>query len=161
MSILDTALALRSPLIGKQIGISPWVLIDQARIDAFAQVTDDQQFIHTDPIRSKAETSFGGTIAHGFLTLSMASRFAIDAIENLPGQIMNLNYGFDRVRFLTPVPSESYIRGRFILENLEKKSTAHLKVVMALTIEIKGHDKPALLANWINITVFPEDEVGQ
>lgn len=159
MSFLETAQRLRSPLIGEQVGLSPWVLIDQARIDAFAQVTADEQFIHTDPIRAKAETSFGGTIAHGFLTLSMASRFAIDTIENLPGQIMNLNYGFDRVRFITPVPSKSYIRGRFILEHLEKKSTIHLKVVMSLTIEIKGHKKPALLANWINVAVFPEDEV--
>ena len=87
----------------------------------------------------------------------MLSAMIYDGVPDIEGA----NYGFDRVRFLTPVPSESYIRGRFILENLEKKSTTHLKVVMSLTIEIKGHDKPALLANWINIAVFPEDEVRQ
>ena len=101
MSDLERAFAAQSRQIGMRLGHSPWILIDQARIDAFAKITEDQQFIHVDPARARAETPFDGTIAHGFLTLSMASRMAQETLPNLPGQIMNLNAGFNRLRFLS------------------------------------------------------------
>ena len=99
-------------LIGTEVGVSRWITVDQARIDAFAETTEDRQFIHVDPEAAKA-TPFGGTIAHGFLTLSLASAMSYDAVAPLEGVVMGVNYGFDRLRFLAPVPAGSNIRGRF------------------------------------------------
>ena len=99
-------------LIGTEIGVSKWILVDQARIDAFAEITEDRQFIHIDPVAAK-QTPFGGTIAHGFLTLSLASAMSYDAVKPLDGVVMGVNYGFDKLRFLAPVPAGSRIRGRF------------------------------------------------
>ena len=93
-----------SGLIGTEVGVSDWITVDQARIDAFADITEDRQFIHVDPERAKA-TPFGGTIAHGFLTLSLLSRMSFDGVAPLEGVVMGVNYGFDKVRFLAPVPS--------------------------------------------------------
>ena len=99
-------------LIGQEVGVSRWFALDQARIDAFAGLTEDEQFIHVDPERAKA-TPFGGTIAHGFLTLSLASAMSYDAVKPLDGVVMGVNYGFERVRFLAPVKSGKRVRGRF------------------------------------------------
>jgi acyl dehydratase len=133
-------------------------LIDQARIDAFADITEDPQFIHIDAARATAETPFGGTVAHGFLTLSMASRMVQDTIAPFEGQVMNLNAGFDRLRFLTPVRSGSRIRGVFKLKDVKQTSATQLRIVTTLTIEIESATKPALVADWVNVTVFPELE---
>jgi len=158
MSDLQNAYATQSLLIGKTLGRSPWLLIDQARIDAFADITEDPQFIHIDAARATAETPFGGTVAHGFLTLSMASRMVQDTIAPFEGQVMNLNAGFDRLRFLTPVRSGSRIRGVFKLKDVKQTSTTQLRIVTTLTIEIESATKPALVADWVNVAVFPELE---
>jgi acyl dehydratase len=158
MSDLQNAYATQSLLIGKTLGRSPWLLIDQARIDAFADITEDPQFIHIDAARATAETPFGGTVAHGFLTLSMASRMVQDTIAPFEGQVMNLNAGFDRLRFLTPVRSGSRIRGVFKLKDVKQTSATQLRIVTTLTIEIESATKPALVADWANVAVFPELE---
>ena len=158
MSNLQNAYATQSLLLGKTLGRSPWLLMDQARIDAFADTTEDPQFIHIDAARAAAETSLGGTVAHGFLTLSMASRMMQDTVAPFEGQVMNLNAGFDRLRFLTPVRSGSRIRGVFKLKDVKQTSTTQLRIVTTLTIEIESATKPALVADWANVAVFPELE---
>ena len=141
-------------LIGTEIGVSKWILVDQARIDAFAEITEDRQFIHIDPVAAK-QTPFGGTIAHGFLTLSLASAMSYDAVAPLDGVVMGVNYGFDKVRFLAPVPSGSNIRGRFKLLSAEDKGSSggvtRWLLKHELTVEIEGADKPALIAEWLGM----------
>lgn len=134
-------------LVGTEVGVSRWFVLDQARIDAFAAVCEDGQFIHTDPARA-ARTPFGGTVAHGFLTLSLLSAMAYDAQPPTPGMAMSVNYGFDRVRFVSPVPSGSRVRGRFTLAAADRTG-AEITLRWAATVEIEGHDKPALVADWI------------
>ena len=137
-------------LIGQEVGVSRWIEVDQARIDAFAKITEDEQFIHVDPERAKA-TPFGGTIAHGFLTLSLASAMSYDAVAPLDGVVMGVNYGFDKLRFLTPVPAGSRIRGRFKLLSAEDKGGGRWLLKHELTVEIEGADKPALIAEWLGM----------
>ncbi len=116
MSAMQEALAASEKLIGTEVGVSNWILVDQAMIDQFAETTHDMQWIHVDPERAAAETPFGGAIAHGFLTLSLASRFAYDCFNMLPGQVMGINYGMNKLRFLKPVVAGSRLRGRFTLQ---------------------------------------------
>ena len=141
-------------LIGQEVGLSRWITVDQARIDAFAKITEDEQFIHVDPERARA-TPFGGTIAHGFLTLSLASAMSYDAVAPLDGVIMGVNYGFERLRFLAPVPAGSRIRGRFKLLSAEDKGVqdgvTRWLLKHELTVEIEGADKPALIAEWLGM----------
>lgn len=141
-----------SSLIGQEIGVSRWFEIDQARIDAFADVTEDHQFIHVDPEAAR-RTPFGGTIAHGFLTLSLASAMSYDAVAPLDGVVMGVNYGFDKLRFLAPVPAGSRVRGRFKLLSAEDKGGGRWLIKHELTIEIDGGDKPALIAEWLGMQV--------
>ncbi|AQR60857.1 Nodulation protein N [Brevundimonas sp. LM2] len=137
-------------LIGTEVGVSRWITVDQARIDAFAETTEDRQFIHIDP-EAAASTPFGGTIAHGFLTLSLASAMSYDAVAPLEGVVMGVNYGFDRLRFLAPVPAGSNIRGRFKLLGVEDKGGGRWLLKHELTVEIEGSDKPALIAEWLGM----------
>ena len=141
-------------LIGQEVGLSRWITVDQARIDAFARTTEDEQFIHVDPEAAK-HTPFGGTIAHGFLTLSLASAMSYDAVAPLDGVIMGVNYGFDKLRFLAPVPAGSRIRGRFRLLSAEDKGAqdgvTRWLLKHELTVEIEGADKPALIAEWLGM----------
>ena len=137
-------------LIGTEIGVSKWILVDQARIDAFAEITEDRQFIHIDPVAAK-QTPFGGTIAHGFLTLSLASAMSYDAVKPLEGVVMGVNYGFDKLRFLAPVPVGSNVRGRFRLLSAEDKGGGRWLLKQELTVEIEGSDKPALIAEWLGM----------
>ena len=141
-------------LIGQEVGVSRWITVDQARIDAFARITEDEQFIHVDPEAAK-HTPFGGTIAHGFLTLSLASAMSYDAVAPLDGVIMGVNYGFDKLRFLAPVPAGSRIRGRFRLLSAEDKGAqdgvTRWLLKHELTVEIEGADKPALIAEWLGM----------
>ncbi|SDM49370.1 MaoC family dehydratase [Maricaulis salignorans] len=139
--------------IGKEIGLSNWIKLDQSRIDQFADVTEDHQFIHLDAERAAKETPFGGTIAHGFLSLSMLSRMAMDIAFTLEGMAMGINYGFDKVRFLTPVSSGRKIRGRFVLEDAVEKSPGQWMLRFGITVEIEGEDKPALIAQWLTMQV--------
>jgi acyl dehydratase len=136
--------------IGQEVGVSDWILIDQARIDAFADATEDRQFIHVD-LEAAATTPFGGTIAHGFLTLSLLSRMAAEAMLVPDGIKMAVNYGLDRVRFLAPVRSGKRVRGRFTLESVEEKAPGQLLLRHTVTVEIEGEDKPALSALWLGL----------
>ena len=136
--------------IGTEIGVSSWLVVDQARIDAFADATEDRQFIHIDPAAA-AQTPFGGTIAHGFLTLSLLSRMAADAMLIPDGVKMAVNYGLDRVRFLAPVRSGSRVRGRFTLDSIEEKVPGQLLMRHIVAVEIEGEDKPALTAVWLGL----------
>ncbi|WP_339744592.1 MaoC family dehydratase [uncultured Maricaulis sp.] len=139
--------------IGQQIGLSDWIELDQSRIDQFADVTEDHQFIHLDAERAAKETPFGGTIAHGFLSLSMLSRMAMDIAFVLEGMAMGINYGFDKVRFLVPVSSGKKIRGRFVLEDAVEKKPGQWMLRFGVTVEIEGEDKPALIAQWLTMQV--------
>jgi acyl dehydratase len=135
---------------GGEIGVSDWILVDQARIDAFAEITEDRQFIHVDPVAA-ARTPFGGTIAHGFLTLSLLSRMAADVVLVPDGVKMSVNYGFERVRFIAPVRSGCRLRGRFALARVEEKKPGQWELLHHVTVEIEGEDKPALVADWIGL----------
>ncbi len=137
-------------LIGREVGVSRWFEVTQARIDAFADCTEDWQFIHVDPDKAAA-TPFGGTIAHGFLTLSLASAMSYDAVAPLEGVAMGVNYGFDKLRFLSPVPAGSRVRGRFKLLSAEDKGGGRWLLKHELTVEIEGGDKPALIAEWLGM----------
>ena len=136
--------------VGQEIGVSDWLTVDQARIDAFADATEDRQFIHTDP-EAAAKTPFGGTIAHGFLTLSLLSRMAAEATFIPEGVRMAVNYGLDRVRFLAPVKSGSRVRGRFVLDSVEEKAPGQILMRHTVTVEIEGGEKPALTAVWLGL----------
>ena len=136
--------------VGKEVGVSGWLVIDQARIGAFAEATEDRQFIHVDP-DAAAQTPFGGTIAHGFLTLSLLSRMAAEAILVPPTAKMIVNYGLDRVRFLAPVKSGKRVRGRFTLESIDQKAGGQLLLRHLVTVEIEGEDKPAISAQWLSL----------
>ena len=137
-------------LIGTEMGVSKWFEVTQARIDAFADATEDWQFIHVDPEAAK-QTPFGGTIAHGFLTMSLASAMSYDAVPRLEGVVMGVNYGFDKLRFLAPVPAGSKVRGRFKLLSAEDKGGGRWLIKHELTIEIEGAEKPALIAEWLGM----------
>jgi acyl dehydratase len=136
--------------VGEEVGVSGWILVDQARIDRFAEVTEDRQFIHVDP-QAAARTPFGGTIAHGFLTLSLLSRMAKEATLRPEGMTMGVNYGFERIRFLAPVRAGKRVRGRFVLAALEEKTPGRWQFLHEVTVEIEGEDKPALVAAWIGL----------
>jgi len=136
--------------VGEEIGVSDWIIIDQARIDSFADTTEDRQFIHVDPAAA-ARTPFGGTIAHGFLTLSLLSRMGAETML-IPRQAkMAVNYGLDRVRFIAPVRSGARVRGRFVLDSVEEKAPGQLLMRHSVTVEIEGEQKPALTAVWLGL----------
>jgi len=136
--------------IGEEVGVSDWILVDQARIDAFAEATDDRQFIHVDA-DTAARTPFGGTIAHGFLTLSLLSRMAADAMLLPETARVIVNYGVNRVRFLAPVRAGARVRGRFSLDSVEEKAPGQVLIRHTVTVEIEGEDKAALNAEWLGL----------
>jgi acyl dehydratase len=158
MSLFDltkpgTPIAQLQARVGTETGVSRWFEISQARIDAFAEITEDMQFIHVDPVAAAA-TPFGGTIAHGFLTLSMVSAMAYDAQPRVAGLAMGVNYGFEKVRFVAPVPAGSRIRARFRLEALIERSANEYQARSEVTVEIEGAGKPALVAQWLSLYVL-------
>lgn len=140
-------------LVGKEIGVSSWHLIDQPRIDTYADVTEDHQFIHVDPEKAKA-TAFGTTIAHGFLTMSMLSVMSYEVMPAIAGTTMGVNYGFDKLRFISPVRSGKRIRGRFVLAEAKLRKPNELQSRTNVTVEIEGEDKPALVADWLGLIYF-------
>lgn len=144
---LDALRAMR----GSELGVSDWLAVDQTRIDAFADVTEDHQFVHVDPERARAETPFGGTIAHGLLTLSLIVRLCLDAVPEIEGRRMMLNYGFDKIRFPAPVPSGSRIRARTVLADVEERKPGQILVQLDVTIEIEGEERPAVVAEWLSL----------
>jgi len=147
------ALARLQEKIGAETGVSRWFDITQERIDAFAEVTEDRQFIHIDPEAAKA-TPFGGTVAHGFLTLSMLSAIAYDALPRVEGTAMGVNYGFDKIRFVAPVRAGARIRGRFKLDALTQRSPTEWQARNVVTVEIEGSEKPALIGEWLSLFVL-------
>lgn len=139
--------------VGQEVGVSDWIEVTQDRITAFAESTEDRQFIHVDP-QAAALTPFGGTIAHGFLTLSLLSRMAADAMLVPDSVRMAVNYGLDRIRFLAPVRSGKRVRGRFTLEAIEDKAPGQILLRHAITVEIEGEEKPALSAVWLALLLI-------
>ena len=136
--------------VGSEVGMSEWIDVTQDRINLFADATDDHQFIHVDP-DAAANVGFGGTIAHGFLSLSLLSSMAADAML-VPDSIkMAVNYGLDRVRFIAPVRSGKRVRGRFVLDSVDEKAVGQILMRHTVTVEIEGEDKPALTAQWLGL----------
>jgi acyl dehydratase len=144
-------------LVGTETGLSDWIVVDQTMINAFADATHDHQFIHVDPARA-ADSPFGGTIAHGFLTLSLLSAMNYNCLPKVREQTMGINYGFDAVRFVAPVKSGARIRGRFILAEARFRGAGMLMTTYDVSIEIENERKPALTARWTTIIQFdPKD----
>lgn len=141
---------------GKEEGVGDWMELTQERIDQFADVTEDHQFIHVDPERAK-DGPFGSTIAHGFLTLSLLTHLDSSIPKGDParyqGVVMGINYGFDKVRFVAPVKVNSRIRARSTLADVELKGDA-VQATRTMTVEIEGEDKPALVADWITRVIY-------
>ena len=131
---------------------SPWRTVTQRMIDLFADATDDHQFIHVDPERAAAEAPFGGTIAHGFLTLSLLSAFAFETVPPLEGAGMGINHGFESVRFIAPVKTGSRIRARFRLADVKVRRSGWIEVTNEVSIDIENSLKPALTARWVTLT---------
>src|SRR5438874_1168273 len=141
-------------MVGEEIGVSSWYLIDQPRIDTYADVTEDHQFIHVDPERAKKETAFGTTIAHGFLTMSMMSAMSYEVMPAIAGTTMGVNYGFDKLRFISPVRASKRVRGRFVLAEAKLRKPNELQTRTNVTVEIEDEDKPALVAEWLGLIYF-------
>jgi len=139
--------------VGKEVGLTDWIEVDQERINQFADATGDHQYIHLDAERA-AQTPFGTTIAHGFLTLSLLSMLSGKGGGlKLENTVMGINYGLDKVRFLNPVKSGAKIRARFVLASAEEKKPGNYLLKHNVTVEIDGEDKPALIAEWLGMTV--------
>lgn len=136
--------------VGTDLGVSDWITIEQDRVNQFADVTEDHQFIHVNPEMAKM-TPFGGPIAHGFLTLSLLAKFAEQGGLVIEGAKMGVNYGFEKVRFLAPVKVGKKVRGHFKLKAAEEKRPGQYLTTYEVTVEIEGEDKPALVADWLGM----------
>jgi len=136
--------------IGKTSAPTDWFTVRQEQIDLFAECTLDRQYIHIDPVKAK-ETQFGSTIAHGFLSLSMLSYFAASFAKIIDGTYMGINYGFDKIRFITPVKVNSRIRAHATLLDITEKHPGQFVTKTEVSIEIEGEEKPALVAIWIGV----------
>lgn len=134
--------------VGTEIGVSDWITVTQPMVDTFAQVTGDEYFLHVDPRRAAA-LPFNGTIAHGFLTLSLLAVMGYQACPYVEGARFPLNYGFNRVRFVAPVPVGRRVRGRFVLRGAQIVSAGQRQLTYDATVEIDGGDRPALVAEWL------------
>ncbi len=144
-------------LVGSKVGLSDWIVVDQLMIDAFADATDDHQFIHVDPIRA-AQTPFGCTIAHGFLTLSLLSTMNYNSLPRVREQTMAINHGFDSLRFVAPVKVGARIRSHFTLSEARFRAAGILMTAYDVSVEIENERKPALTATWNIIVQFdPKD----
>ncbi len=140
---------------GSEVGLSRWFDITQQRINEFADVTEDWQFIHVNAEQA-AKTPFGGTVAHGFLTLSMLAAMTYDAMPAVKGRVMGVNYGFDKIRFISPVRSGSRVRARFNLLDVTLRNSKEFLSKSEVVVEIEGVDKPALIAEWLGVSYFSE-----
>ena len=144
--IVHLPLASLAARIGQEIGVSDWLVVSQPRIDQFADATGDHQWIHQDAARAATESPYGTTIAHGFLTLSLATALLADTIA-VDGASMIINYGCDRIRFVSAVPAGSQVRGRFTIAAVEDVRDS-LQVTWGVVIEREGHDKPCVVLDW-------------
>ena len=153
MSINGYSIATIDSFVGRELGVSDWVVVDQARIDAFAACTGDRQWIHTDVERAKRESPFGGTIAHGYLTLSLLAALAIE-LGLIPADAKaGLNYGLDKVRFMTPVKAGARVRSRVTLMSAEHKDGGRIVIKTMNELQIEGEEKPALIAESLAMLV--------
>lgn len=139
--------------VGTETGRSGWFAIDQARIDAFAEATEDRQWIHVDR-DAAAEGPFGATIAHGFLTLSLVSHLSTEASMVPQGAAMLINYGSDKVRYLNPVKEGSRIRTISTLKDVAEKSSGQILLTTNVVVEIEGEERPALVADILTLAVM-------
>ena len=137
--------------IGREVGLSGWMTVDQRHIDLFAEATEDHYWIHTDPERAVRETPFKTTIAHGFLSLSLLVPLYYRSVREPSDDWLALNYGLDKVRFIAPVKCGDRVRARFTLASVEEKTPGQLMLLFDCAVEIEGGDKPALIAAWRNI----------
>ena len=137
-------------LIGKEAGVASWVIVDQERIDRFAVATGDDQFIHVDPVRA-AQTPFGGTIAHGLLTLSLVPVMAYEALPSPQPVRMAVNYGYNRIRFTAPVRAGKRVRARFKVLDIHEVEPGRWDRTTEVTVEIEGEARPALIAEMISV----------
>jgi acyl dehydratase len=153
MNISGYSMNTLDEFVGRELGVSEWVVVDQARIDAFAACTGDQQWIHVDVERARRESPFGGTIAHGYLTLSLLASLAMDVGLIPKDAAAGLNYGLDKVRFLTPVKAGARVRCRLTLTAVDNKGGGRVMVKVANVLEIEGEEKPALLAETLALLV--------
>ena len=140
------SLANLATFVGKELGVSDWLTIDQRRIDGFAENTGDRQWIHVDAERARRESPYGTTVAHGYLLLSLLAPTALDVYVKPAGITAALNYGIDRVRFLAPVKAGSRVRNRIKLTAVEDKGQGRRLITTENTLEIEGESKPALIA---------------
>lgn len=138
--------------------VSPWRAVTQTMIDQFADATDDHQFIHCDPERAAKEAPFGGTIAHGFLLLSLLSAMTFETVPAIAGSTMGVNQGFDEMRFVAPVKTGSRIRTKFVLAKLKARPSGWIEIAHDIVMEIEGSDKPALTARWLTLAFVPPEE---
>jgi acyl dehydratase len=139
-------------LVGQPLGVSDWFLVDQERVNRFADVTLDHQFVHVDVERARA-TPFGGTIAHGFLTLSLLVPLCLDYIPVLANRKLLVNYGFEKIRFVAPVRVGKRIRASATLAGVSERKRGQVVITMNVTVEIENEDKPALVAEWLSLHV--------
>ena len=139
--------------VDQDLGTSRWFPVTQERIDQFADLTEDPQWIHLDAERAAKETPFGGTIAHGFLSLSLLSAMAMDVVPGVQGTVMGINYGFDKVRFLAPVRAGRRVRVHTQITDVTQKDDNRFLIKQAVSVEIEGEDTPALVAEWLSMVV--------
>jgi acyl dehydratase len=144
--------------VGTEIGVSAWRTVTQDMIDRFADATDDHQFIHVDPERAAKEGPFGGTIAHGFLTISLLSTLAFEALPMIEGATMGINYGFDKLRFMSPVKAGAKVRARFKLAELDIRPSGRVMNTYEVALEVEGLIKPAFTATWLTLATVPPKE---
>ncbi len=153
----ETAYELMKAAVGQTEGSGAWLEVDQARIDAFADVTEDHQFIHVDPEACETLSPWGVPIAHGFLTLSLLTKLMSSVPqppERREGVVMGVNYGFEKVRFLSPVKVGSKVRATSVLAAVDAKDANTLQITRSITVEIDGESKPALVAEWVTRAVY-------
>ncbi len=144
-------------MVGRDLGHSDWLMIDQDRVNSFADVTLDHQFIHVDPAAAAA-TPFGGPIAHGFLTLSLLVHMAEQIAVRPDNMVMGVNYGFDKIRFLAPVRVGSAIRTQLTVAAVAERSPGQYLVTYDVAVEIQGEQKPALIAQWLSLLVTSQGD---
>ncbi|MEM6463089.1 MAG: MaoC family dehydratase [Pseudomonadota bacterium] len=141
-------------LVGSELGVSDWITVDQQMINHFADATLDHQYIHVDPDRATKETPFGGTIAHGFLSLSLLSAMYVGSVPEIRERRMGINYGFNKVRFMAPVKCGARVRGRFILKEMRYRGEGMAVLTHTVSVQIENESKPALTAEWLTIVNF-------
>lgn len=154
---LETILA----AVGTEVGVSGWRTVTQDMIDKFADATDDHQFIHVNPERAAAETPFGGTIAHGFLTLSLLSTLAYEALHPLENVELSVNYGFEDMRFVAPVRTGSRVRARFTLVKVNPRPSGWIEFAYDVTMDIENSLKPALTLRWLTLSKVDRGSIGK